>query len=116
MQYIERHERTQYLLAIILLDSSELLLSLRYLFIFLPLLFFKGIFHLVHSGLNSIPLGHIVLTMASQSQHVLAQLSLSELIFSSRSLCSSCPSRLSALGMCQAICFLRVFAFAFLYV
>lgn len=83
-------------------------------FYFLPLLFFKGIFHLVHSGLNSVSLGHIVLTMASQSQHVLALLSLSELIFSSRSLCSSCPGRLSVLGMCQAICFLRVFAFAFL--
>ena len=87
--------------------TAQLLFSLCY--------FFKGVFHMVHSGLNSVSLGHIVFTVASHSQHGLAPVSLSELIFHSCFLWSSCLGRLSFLGMCRAISFLRVFAFAYLY-
>ena len=73
---------------------------------FFALFFFLRLFHIVHTGLNSVSLGHIVLTVASQSQHGLAPVSLSELTFPFPHW-SSCPGCLSVLGVCRAISFLR---------
>lgn len=57
--------------------------------------FFLRLFHIVHTGLNSVSLGHIVLIVASQSQHGLAPVSLSELTFPFP------HSDLVALAVCQ---------------
>lgn len=74
MWYIGRHEITQSSLAVIF--TRQLIVTVQ------SLLFFKDRFHIVHIALNYVSLlGHFVLTTASQSQHDLAPVFLSELIF-----------------------------------
>lgn len=87
MHSIDRQDSIQYVLAIIF--TRQLWVTAQSLF------FFKGLFHVVYTDLNSVSLGHIVLTMASQSQHGLAPVSLSELIF------PLAHSDVVALAVCQ---------------